>query len=428
MRKIPVQANPRDVMADYERAREIYAAWGVDTDAVLRQLAQIPISLHCWQGDDVTGFEAGVDGLSGGGILATGNYRGRARNGAELRQDMQTALQLIPGKHRVNLHAIYAETDGKPVGRDELTAEHFRGWIDWAKSLGIGVDFNPTFFSHPLASSGYTLSSRDKEVRSFWVRHGQCCREIAAQFGKELGTPCVNNLWIPDGSKDFPADRLIHRQLLKESLDEIFARKYDSKYLADAVESKLFGIGSESYVVGSHEFYLDYIAGKRIAICLDMGHFHPTESIADKISALLVYPNDILLHISRGVRWDSDHVAILSDDLIAVAQEIKRAAAFDRIYLALDFFDASINRLIAWVCGARAALKAILIALLEPTAQLQEAELRDDLGERLALLEEFKALPWSAVWDRYCLDQNVPAGAAWLEPIREYEERVLATR
>lgn len=411
----------------YQLAREAYAAYGIDTDKAIEELGAIQLALHCWQGDDVAGFES-PEGLSGGGILATGNYPGKARSGEELRRDLELALSLIPGQCRLNLHAIYAETGGKRVERNQLAVEHFRKWIDWAKSLEIGLDFNPTFFSHPLAASGFTLSSKDERTRRFWMEHAACCREIGAAIGRELGTPCVNNIWIPDGSKDLPADRLGHRRILKESLDEIFARKYDEKYLVDALESKLFGIGSEAYVVGSHEFYLGYALTNGKVLCLDMGHFHPTEGIADKVSAILTFAKRVLIHVSRGIRWDSDHVAVLNDDLIALTQEIKRSSAFDKAFLALDYFDASINRIAAWVIGGRALRKAILMALLEPTAMLVRAEEEGEYGKRLALLEEVKTLPWAWVWDQYCRLQNVPLGGEWLDRVKEYEDRVLRSR
>ncbi|HHW00832.1 MAG TPA: L-rhamnose isomerase [Clostridiaceae bacterium] len=416
------------VEKSYELAKKTYAAYGVDTDEVLKKMDAIQLSVHCWQGDDVTGFETDADGISGGGILATGNYPGRARNAEELRQDLDKAFSLIPGKHRVNLHAIYAETDGKHVERDEISTEHFERWIKWAKERKIGIDFNGTFFSHKMADSGYTLSSKDNEVRSFWLRHGKRCRKIAADIGKELGTPCIINTWIPDGSKDLPADRMIYRKILKESLDELFAEKYDKNYMLDAVESKLFGIGSESYVVGSHEFYMGYAVKNGLMLCLDAGHFHPTETISDKISSLLNFIDEVLLHVSRGVRWDSDHVAILSDDLLAVAQEVKRSNSFDRVHFALDYFDASINRIAAWVTGSRAALKAIMIALLEPTNLLVEEENAGRLANRLALMEEFKMLPYSAVWNKYCLDKGVPVGTDWLNEVAGYEAEVLSKR
>ncbi|WP_039765395.1 L-rhamnose isomerase [Caldicellulosiruptor sp. F32] len=422
--------NADKVIADYERAKEVYGQFGVDTDGVLEKMKEIKISLHCWQGDDVTGFEEATKGMGGGGILATGNYFGKARNGDELRQDVEFAMSLIPGKHKVNLHAIYAETNGKKVDRDQLSVEHFEKWINWAKEKGIGLDFNPTFFAHPKASSGYTLSSKDESIRKFWVQHAIKSREIASVMGKETGQPCINNIWIPDGSKDFPVQRYEHRKILKESLDEIFDAKVDKQYLIDSVESKLFGIGSEAYVVGSHEFYMGYVFTSKhdIAICFDLGHFHPTETISDKISAVLAYSKKILLHLSRGMRWDSDHVVILNDEVLSVAQEVKRTNGFEKVYFALDFFDASINRITAWVTGARAALKAILFALLEPTHLLIEAENEGNFGMRLALLEEFKTLPFSAVWNKYCYDSGVPVGSTWLERVKEYEEKVLKNR
>lgn len=418
------------ILLDYERAKKVYSQFGVDTDEVLKKMKEIKISLHCWQGDDVTGFEEATKGMGGGGILATGNYFGKARNGQELRQDLEFAMSLIPGKHKVNLHAIYAETDGKKVDRDELSIEHFEKWINWAKEKDIGLDFNPTFFAHPKASSGFTLSSTDKNIREFWIRHGIKSREIASQIGKELQKPCINNIWIPDGSKDFTAKRYEHRKILKESLDRIFDTKVDKQYLIDSVESKLFGIGSEAYVVGSHEFYMGYVFTSKhdIAICFDLGHFHPTESVADKISSVLAFSKKVLLHLSRGMRWDSDHVVILNDEVLSVAQEVKRSDGFAKVYFALDFFDASINRITAWVTGARAALKAILFALLEPTHLLIEAENEGNFGMRLALLEEFKTLPFSAVWNKYCYDSGVPVGSTWLEKVKEYEEKVLKNR
>lgn len=418
------------VLVDYERAKEIYGQFGVDTDEVLKKMKEIKISLHCWQGDDVTGFEEATKGMGGGGILATGNYFGKARNGDELRQDLEFAMSLIPGKHKVNLHAIYAETDGKKVDRDELSIEHFEKWINWAKEKDIGLDFNPTFFAHPKASSGFTLSSTDKDVREFWIRHGIKSREIASQIGKELQKPCINNIWIPDGSKDFTAKRYEHRKILKESLDRIFDAEVDKQYLIDSLESKLFGIGSEAYVVGSYEFYMGYVFTSKydIAICFDLGHFHPTESVADKISSVLAFSKRVLLHLSRGMRWDSDHVVILNDEVLSVAQEVKRSDGFDRVYFALDFFDASINRIIAWVTGARSALKAILYALLEPTHLLNEAEEQGDFGKRLAFLEEFKTLPFGAVWNKFCYDNGVPVGSSWIDRVKEYEEKVLKKR
>ncbi len=411
----------------YAYAKKAYAAFGIDTDAVLERMKQRQISLHCWQGDDVNGFEVTAGG-AGGGILSTGNYHGRARNGEELRADYERALSLIPGKHRINLHAIYAETDGAIVERDQINIGHFQKWIAWAKKLGVGIDFNPTCFGHPMAASGFTISSKNETIRQYWIRHLKACREIAALIGKELGTPCIMNIWVPDGMKDLPVDRLGHRQLMKQSLDEVLAVKYDRQYLVDALESKLFGIGVESYTVGSHEFVMGYGLKNNLTICFDMGHFHLGESVADKISATLLYADDLLLHVSRPVRWDSDHVVILNDDLIALAQEVKRANAFERVYYGLDFFDGSINRITAWVTGTRAALKSILFALLEPTDRIRAEENSGNYGNRLALLEEFKTLPFGAVWDKFCYDLKAPVGAAWLNEVKIYEANVLLKR
>ncbi len=411
----------------YSWARERYDALGVNTETALANMAKQPISLHCWQGDDVRGFETDAGGTSGG-ILSTGSYPGAARTGDELRADYEKALSLIPGKHRVNLHAIYAETDGVSVPRDQLKTEHFRKWIDWAKKLGVGVDFNPSCFGHPMAASGFTISSADEHVRQFWVRHVEVCRAISADIGKEMGSPCVMNIWFPDGMKDQPADRLGFRQRMKDALDAVFATKYDREHLIDVLESKLFGIGVESYTVGSHEFVMGYGLKNNLTICYDMGHFHPTESVADKISATLLFAEDLLLHVSRPVRWDSDHVVILNDDLLALAQEVKRCDAFNRIYFALDFFDGSINRIMAWVTGTRAAQKALLIAMLEPTHLLREAESAGDYGRRLALLEECKTLPFAAVWDMFCLQSGVPVGTDWVDLAGTYEREVLRKR
>jgi L-rhamnose isomerase len=411
----------------YEYARDRYAALGVDVDRALDGLRGIPISLHCWQGDDVGGFENEL-GLTGGGIQATGNYPGKARNADELRADIDKALALIPGRHSLNLHAIYAETGGRPVERDRLGPEHFVRWIDWAKSRGLGLDFNGTFFSHPKSADGFTLSSRDEGVRRFWIEHGIACRKIGERFGRELGTPCVTNVWIPDGYKDTPADRKTPRLRLKESLDAIFAETLDRRVHLDAVEGKLFGIGSESYVVGSHEFYLGYAIANRKMLCLDAGHYHPTESVADKITSVLTWLDGILLHVSRGVRWDSDHVVVLSDELRAIAEEIVRGDYLGRVHIGLDFFDASINRIAAWVIGTRCMLKGLLIALLEPSGMLRETEAAGDYTGRLALLEELKSMPFGAVWDAYCLRQGVPVGSAWLDDVRAYERSVLARR
>jgi L-rhamnose isomerase len=416
----------KNIEKAYETAKQRYAELGVDSDGAMDRLSKIAISLHCWQGDDVGGFES-EQGLSGGGIMATGAYPGKARTPDELRADIDKALSLIPGKHRLNLHAMYAETGGK-VERNELEARHFTAWIDWAKSNGMGMDFNGTFFSHPKADSGFTLSSADEGIRRFWVEHGIVCREIGAAMGAALGTPCVTNLWIPDGSKDTPADRKGPRERLKKSLDEIFSKKIDRSRLLDAVEAKLFGIGSESYVVGSHEFYLGYAIENKTLLCLDTGHFHPTEVVSDKISSVMNFLDEILLHVSRGVRWDSDHVVILSDELRAIAQEIVRGDYLERIHIGLDFFDASINRIAAWVIGTRCMIKALLIALLEPSEKLRQMELEGDYTGRLAMLEELKTLPFGAVWDYYCTKMETPAGESWIDETRAYEKHVLSKR
>ena len=417
----------KQIVNAYAMAKERYAAFEVDTDRALQRLATIPISLHCWQGDDVAGFEAPDAELSGG-IAATGNYPGKARTPDELRSDLDQAYGLIPGTHRLNLHAIYAETGGEAVERDQLQPEHFNGWVAWAKEKGHGLDFNPTLFSHPMAESGMTLSSYDDGVRQFWVDHCIACRKIGASFGRALGTPCVTNIWIPDGYKDVPADRKTPRLLLKDSLDKILAEPIDRQYNLDAIEGKLFGLGSESYVVGSHEFYLSYAIANDVLLCLDSGHYHPTEVISDKLSAVLTFLDEVLLHVSRGVRWDSDHVVLLTDELQAIAQELVRGAYLERVHIGLDFFDASINRVAAWVIGTRNALRALLMALLEPYDQLRALEMAGDFGGRLALLEELKGLPWSAVWDQYCLQQGVPVGFAYMDAIRAYEEQVLSKR
>jgi L-rhamnose isomerase len=417
----------RGIEKSYGLARERYAECGVDTQAALTTLAGVPISMHCWQGDDVRGFE-GSGSLADGGLMATGNYPGRARTAAELRADLEKAYSLVPGRHRLNLHAIYAETGGRRVERDELEFLHFRHWAAWAKTLGLGIDFNPTFFAHPKAASGFTLSSADGEVRRFWVRHGIACRNIGEQIGRALGTPCVTNVWIPDGHKDSPVDRAAPRLRLERSLDQIMKRKADPACLLDAVESKLFGIGSESYVVGSHEFYLGYAVKRRKLLCLDTGHFHPTESVADKLSAVLAHLDGVLLHVSRGVRWDSDHVVVLGDEPRSIAEEIVRGGYLGRVRIGLDYFDASINRVAAWVVGMRAMLKALLEALLQPLDRLREAEAAGDFTTRLALMEEAKTLPFAAVWDYYCLSRDVPAGAGWLDEVKQYERDVLSRR
>lgn len=414
------------IEAPYKLARERYASLGVNTDAALKRLARIPISLHCWQGDDVGGFENFGDAL-GGGLVATGNYPGKARTPDELRADLEMALSIIPGRHRLNLHAFYGEFGGKRVDRDEIAPEHFQNWAAWCKANKLGMDFNPTCFSHPKAADGFTLSHRNKSIRKFWIEHCKRSREIGGVIGKSIGTPCITNVWIPDGYKDTPADRSGPRERLAESLDEIFRKPLNPEFNLDSVEPKLFGIGSESYVVGSHEFYLGYAVSRKKLLCLDAGHYHPTESIADKISSVLQFLSEILLHVSRGVRWDSDHVVTLNDDLQSIAREIVANDYLGRVHIGLDYFDASINRIAAWVIGTRNMLRALLIALLEPGA-IRKAELAGDHTARLALQEEAKSLPFGAVWDAYCEMKNVPVGDKWINEVKWYEKNVLSKR
>ncbi len=411
----------------FRLAEEKYAEWDVKVGDVLEALERIPISLHCWQGDDVGGFENSGQTL-GDGLAVTGNYPGKARSPEELRQDLEKVFSLLPGNHRLNLHAFYGEFGGRKVDRNEIAPEHFSNWIDWAKENRLGLDFNPTFFSHPLARDGFTLSHSDASIRSFWIEHGKACRRIGAEMSKALGTHCVNNVWIPDGFKDTPIDRQGPRRRLMESLDAIFDEPMTSGRLIDSVEAKLFGIGSESYTAGSHEFYLGYAVSRQKALCLDAGHFHPTESIADKITSVLQFVPHLLLHVSRGVRWDSDHVVTWTEDLSLIASELVRNGFLDRTFIGLDFFDASINRIAAWTIGARNVLKAILFAMLEPTHRLRAAEEMQDYTSRLAILEECKTMPFGAIWDYYCLRNGVPHGDQWLSEIKTYEGRVLSRR
>lgn len=409
----------------YQLAKERYAEIGVDTERALEQLSGVSLSLHCWQGDDVGGFETAESSLSGG-IQVTGNYPGKARTPDELRADLDKAYAMIPGKHRLNLHAIYGEFGGKRVDRDEIGTEHFAGWVDWAKANGLGLDFNATLFSHPMAD-GFTLSHRDKAIRDFWVEHTKRARKIGAYFGEKLGTPSIHNLWIPDGCKDIPADRRSPREWLKESLDAIYAQKHPASHIKDAVECKLFGIGSESYVVGSHEFYMGYALTNDLMVCLDLGHFHPTESIADKLSSILIYFDEVLLHVSRGVRWDSDHVVLYNDELLAVTQEVVRNGV-DKVHIALDFFDGTLNRVGAWVTGSRATLKGLLSGMLEPAAKLRAYEASGDFFGRLALTEEAKAMPMGDVWNYYCAKAGVPVGAEWISEVEAYGASVVNQR
>ncbi|MCL6352441.1 L-rhamnose isomerase [Pectobacterium polaris] len=414
------------IEAAWQLAKARYASLNVDVEAVLEQLDQIPVSMHCWQGDDVAGFE-NTGGPLTGGIQATGNYPGKASTPNELRADLEQAFALIPGPKRLNLHAIYLES-AQPVARNEIAPEHFSTWVAWAKRHQLGLDFNPTCFSHPLSADGFTLSHPDEKVRRFWIEHCQASRRISAYFGRELGTPSVMNIWVPDGMKDLTIDRLAFRQRLMSALDEVIAEPLDQAHHIDAVESKLFGIGAESFTVGSSEFCLGYAASRGTALCLDAGHFHPTEVISDKISSAILYVPRLLLHVSRPVRWDSDHVVLLDDETQAIAHEIVRHKLLNRVHIGLDFFDASINRIAAWVIGTRNMKKALLRALLEPTETLRTLEQNGDYTARLALLEEQKSLPWQAVWEHYCQRHDVIPGSEWLQQVRQYEETILTQR
>lgn len=415
------------VKESYELAKKEYEKWGINVDEVLQQLQQVPISIHCWQGDDVGGFEVNKGELSGG-IDVTGNYPGKARTPEELRSDLEKALSLIPGKHRVNLHAIYAETNGEAVERDRLEPKHFENWVNWAKEHGLGLDFNPTLFSHEKSADGLTLSHPDPEIREFWINHCIASRKIAEYFGKELGTPALTNVWIPDGFKDVPSDRLTPRVRLKESLDKIFEVEIDEQYNIDAVESKLFGIGSEAYVVGSHEFYMGYALKNNKLCLLDTGHYHPTEMVSNKISSMLLYSDKLALHVSRPVRWDSDHVVTLDDELKEISLEIVRNDALDKVMIGLDFFDASINRVAAWTIGTRNMIKSLLYAMLVPNNHLKQLQEEGNFTERLALMEEFKTYPFGAIWDYYCEQMGVPVKETWLEDVKKYEKEVLSQR
>lgn len=407
-------------------AKERYAELGVDVDAAIERVNKIQISLHCWQGDDVAGFESA--GELTGGILSTGNYPGKARTPDELRSDAEKAFSLIPGTQRFNLHAIYLENNGKKVDRNEIGPENFQGWVDWAKAQKIGLDFNPTFFSHPKAADGLTLSHPCKEIRDFWIEHDKCCRKIANYFGEQLGSPCVVNHWTPDGMKDTPVDRLSPRKRLAESYDEIFSVKYPKENIRDGIESKLFGIGVESYTVGSHEFCMGYAVKNNLLLTLDAGHFHPTECISDKISSASIFVDEILLHVSRGVRWDSDHVVTWNDQMRAIAEELIRNNLIERTYFALDFFDGTINRVAAWTIGTRNAIKALLCAALEPIDALRDLELNMNYTKRLALLEELKSAPFGPVWDYFCEKNGVPVGEKWIAECEAYEKNVLSKR
>ncbi len=415
--------NEKNVIKNYELAKERYAAFGVNVDEALKKFSEVKISLHCWQGDDIRGFEEKTTKSEN---VVTGNYPYAARNAAELRADIEKVYSLSPSKHKLNLHSVYAENTH--TDRDAYDISAFSGWIDWAKKNKVGLDYNPSFFAHPMMDNGMSLASPKKDVREFWIRHGQSSREIAYGLGKALGETCVCNLWIPDGLKDDPADRLYYRRLLTDSLDKVFEKKYDKKFLVDTLEGKLFGIGTECFVVGSYDYYLAYALKHNVGICLDSGHFHPTENIADKFSALNDFVDDILLHISRGVRWDSDHVVTYGDMLTSIMTEAKRAGMLGKLHIGLDYFDASVNRIFAWAIGLRNADRALLNALLEPTDLIKKAETDGDFGLRLALSEEAKALPASAVWDYLCLSRGIPVGEDWINEVKDYEKNVLGKR
>lgn len=409
----------------YESAKEIYATLGVDTEEAMKSLNRIPISMHCWQGDDVAGFEHA--GAISGGIQATGNYPGKARNSEELMADIDMALGLIPGTHKINLHASYAIIDeGEQVDRDKLEPKHFKRWVEFAKKRNLGIDFNPTYFSHPKAMDA-TLSSEKEDIRQFWINHGKCCLKIAEYFAEELNIPCCMNIWIPDGYKDIPADRTSPRERLKDSLDQILAMPYDKSKVYVAVESKVFGIGLESYTVGSHEFYMNYAAKNNLLCLLDNGHYHPTESVADKISSMLLFSEKIALHVTRAVRWDSDHVVLFNDETKEIANEIIRNGA-DRVFLALDFFDASINRIAAWVIGMRNMQKALLNALLQPNQRMVQLQNNRELTELFMLQEEMKLYPLGDVWNYYCELHNIPQKEDWFTIVKDYENSVLIKR
>ncbi|MFK4973202.1 L-rhamnose isomerase [Lactococcus garvieae] len=415
-----------EVKKRYEEAKKRYAAIGVNTDEAIKKMADVKISIHCWQGDDVKGFLTPQGELTGG-IMSTGDYPGAAHTPDELRQDLEKAYSLIPGKHKLNLHAIYLDTD-EEVDLNQIEPKHFKKWVEWAKKQGIGLDFNPTHFSHPMLKDGMTLSHPDKEVRDYWIEHGKRSRKIAEYMGKETGQTCINNFWMPDGMKDNPIDRYTPRKRMMEALDEIFEEKLDEEYTMEAVESKLFGLGAEAYTVGSHEFYMGYGLTRNKLICLDAGHFHPTEVISNKLSSLALFSKGIMLHVSRPVRWDSDHVVLMDDELQDIAKELVRNDLLSRTNIGLDFFDATINRIAAWVIGTRNTQKAMLKAMLEPIQDLKEMELEFDFTKRMAYTEELKDFPYADVWNYFCEQNGVPVGLDWLEEVRNYEEEVLMKR
>jgi L-rhamnose isomerase len=414
----------QQIESSYDLAREYYAKLGVNTEDVIKKMQEISLSIHCWQADDGAGFE-NPDGELTGGILATGNYPGKPRGIDQVRADLLKATSLLPGSHRISLHSIYGDFDGKKVERNKIDIQHFESWIKWAKDNGLKLDFNSTSYSHSL-SGELSLSHPDKKIRDYWIEHTKRCRGIANAMGEAQGSKCTMNLWVHDGAKDLTVNRMEYRRLLKDSLDQIFEKEYE--HMEDAVECKLFGIGAESYTVGSHEFYLGYAIANQKLLTLDMGHFHLSENVADKISSVLLYVPKITLHVSRPVRWDSDHVVIMNDETLELAKEIVRADALDRVNIGLDFFDASINRIGAYVIGSRATQKAFLLALLEPIEILRKYEANGQYFERLALLEESKALPWNAIWNYFCHINNVPVGEDYIKEIQDYEKVIMADR
>lgn len=405
---------------NYEDAKEYYATWGIDTDQAIKKLSDISISVHCWQGDDVAGFE-NKSGLSGGGIQATGNHPGRARSPDELRADLEFSYSKIPGSHRLNLHSMYMDTDEKP-DRDEIEYHHFETWVEWAKQINIGLDFNPTFFAHNKADDNLTLAHPNASIRDFWIEHGKRTREIASKIGTKMGSACINNIWVPDGYKDTPIDRMAARLRLEKSLDAILEKP--KQHLKDAVESKLFGIGVEACTVGSHEFYMGYAIRNKTLLCIDMGHFHPTESTADKLSALALSLDEILLHVSRPMRWDSDHVILMNDDVLSMAHELVSADLLDKTNIGLDFFDATISRTAAWVIGTRNMQKALLQSLLKPWKLLRDAENKLDFTKRLTITEELKDLPHGLVWEEFCTRHNMPVGQSLIKDLESYQNSV----
>lgn len=416
------------VEKNYQIAREMYAELGVDTSKILHELQSIALSIHCWQGDDVNGFETRKEGILGGGIATTGSYPGRARTADQLKQDLEKMYSLLPGKHRLALHMSYGDFRGRYVDRNQIRPEHFNGWLEWGRENDVMLDMNSTYFSHPMAETGFTLSSKNVDIRKFWIEHAKCTREASAYIGRRQGRACMHNLWIPDGMKDHPVDRMGYRSMLLESLEEIFSTDFPAAEMKDSLEGKLFGIGSEAFVVGSHEFYLLYAAKRGKMITLDSGHFHPTEFMADKISSVLLFLDEILIHVSRGMRWDSDHVVILNDDSRSIFEEIVWSGKIEKVHIGLDYFDASINRVGAWTVGSRSALKAILLALLQPATSLKEYESSGNYFARMQLFELFKSLPFGAVWDYYCLSRDVPMESEVLQLIQDYDASVTRTR